>query len=83
MLLCAKHGITFGLLLFKRKEIILIILGSIYINCTITPHFYRFSISSEILIDFELTLFLVLTSPADIGKSGLPSTLQKTCNLFP
>ena len=34
---------------------------------TLTPCFDCFSISSEILIDFGLTLFTVLLSPADIS----------------
>ena len=36
------------------------------------PLFGRFSISSEILIDFGLTLFTVLPTPADTGRNGLP-----------
>ena len=39
------------------------------------PLFGRFSISSEILIDFGLTLFTVLTSSADNRENVVPSPL--------
>ncbi len=46
------------------------------------PHFGRFSISSEILIDFGLTLFMVLTSPVDTGRNEVPGAFRKACNLI-
>ena len=46
------------------------------------PLFGRFSISSEILIDFGLTLFMVLAFTDDNKENELPNPFQKVCNLF-
>ena len=46
------------------------------------PLFGRFSISSEILIDFGLTLFMVLAFTDDNRENELPNPFQKVCNLF-
>ena len=49
---------------------------------TITLCFGCFSISSEILIDFGLTLFMVLTGSDDNRENEVPSLFQKACNLI-
>ena len=46
------------------------------------PLFGRFSISSEILIDFGLTLFTVLTGSADNRENVVPSLWRKVYNLI-
>ncbi|RDU47642.1 hypothetical protein DWU89_18455 [Parabacteroides acidifaciens] len=49
---------------------------------TLTPCFDCFSISSEILIDFGLTLFTVLTGSADNRENVVPSPWRKVYNLI-
>ncbi|RHR62862.1 hypothetical protein DWW90_01180 [Parabacteroides sp. AF17-28] len=49
---------------------------------TITPFSGYFSISSEISIDFGLTLFTVLTIPADTGRNEVLRLSQKAYNLI-
>ncbi len=46
------------------------------------PLFGRFSISSEILIDFGLTLFMVSVPPADTGRNEVRSPFRKARNLI-
>ena len=46
------------------------------------PLFYRFSISSEILIDFGLTLFMVLAFADDNRENEVPSPYRKAYNLI-
>ena len=46
------------------------------------PLFGRFSISSEILIDFGLTLFTVLTHSDDNRENEVPSPSPKAYNLI-
>ncbi|RDU49713.1 hypothetical protein DWU89_07645 [Parabacteroides acidifaciens] len=49
---------------------------------TITPFPGCFSISSEKLIDFELTLFTVLTCSTDNRGDEVRSSFRKACNLI-
>ena len=51
-------------------------------KCTITPSFDCFSISTEILIDFGLTLFTVLTHSDDNRENEVPSPSPKAYNLI-
>ena len=49
---------------------------------TLTPCLDCFSISSEILIDFGLTPFTVLLSPADNRENEVRRLFQKVYNLI-
>ena len=46
------------------------------------PYFSHFSISSEILIHFGLTLFTVLTGSDDNRENEVPSSFRKAYNLI-
>ncbi len=52
------------------------------VKFTITPCPFYFSISSEILIDFELTLFTVLIFFTDNRWSEVRRQSEKPCNLI-
>ncbi|WP_233547764.1 hypothetical protein, partial [Parabacteroides sp. AF17-28] len=49
---------------------------------TLTLCFDCFSISSEILIDFGLTFFTVLTHSGNNRENEVPSPSPKACNLI-